>query len=62
MQEFDTVLTRMVEQGLITPQTAMAHATNRTNLRLMLGHAAHAGPTAEADIIMLASDRDTQGG
>jgi len=36
MQSFDRVLERMAREGAITPQTALAYSTNRTNLQLAI--------------------------
>jgi twitching motility protein PilT len=36
MQSFDHVLERMAREGTITPQTALAYSTNRTNLQLAI--------------------------
>ena len=36
MQSFDRVLERMAREGVITPATALAYATNRTNLQLAI--------------------------
>jgi twitching motility protein PilT len=36
MQSFDRVLERMAREGVITPQTALAYATNRSNLQLAI--------------------------
>jgi twitching motility protein PilT len=60
MQEFDWVLQGMVEQELITEQTALAHATNQNNLRLMLNEASHVATTQD-DTIMFGSNHDTSG-
>jgi twitching motility protein PilT len=36
MQSFDRVLERMAREGTITPETALAYSTNRTNLQLAI--------------------------
>jgi len=36
MQEFDDVLAKMVESGIVSAQTALTYASNQTNLKLQL--------------------------
>ncbi len=54
MQEFDGVLEKMVGQGIISSETALAYATNQNNLALALTDAAHGDQPAEDDTIALA--------
>ena len=56
MQEFDGALEQLVEQGVITWQTALTYATNQTNLRLRLSDVARGEQDNGDSIIELASD------
>ncbi len=54
MQEFDGVLEKMVGQGIISSETALAYATNQNNLALALADAAQGDQPADDDTIALA--------